>query len=455
MALLKALQFVFKLSKSSSILCINRLYRSFPPSPRYKTVSRRAGALSSDSFFRRSSYFLPDRYRHNTTTKFTVSTLQKHIIMGSGGSIESLTQQAIDLDISGKDIDTPRGVSAKDEVRRLRALLMETSNKTIQAIARARFDELDTDNSGFLENEELGKVTDWVMLHFGSKLGTDPVAVRSRIMARLDANGDGKLDPAEFLDLFNIIVQRMTMMERARVKFAEFDADKSGFLEAKEIDEVITWTLQAFPSDSNVDTYRERLMKQIDRNGDGKLDMKEFLILFEDMLVRTELMGRARTKFEELDADKSGMLEKAELDKVADWVLEAYTEKSIEERSSFKATLLKRIDVNGDGKLSLQEFSVCFDEILQRMDLIARAKKEFERLDSDHSGFLEKNELAIVLAEWGKSIIDELKIDTTADIDELLSKVDVNGDGKLSLLEFVPLFDACIAKSGVWASTAI
>jgi len=375
--------------------------------------------------------------------------------MGSGGSIESLTQQAIDLDISGKDIDTPRGVSAKDEVRRLRALLMETSNKTIQAIARARFDELDTDNSGFLENEELGKVTDWVMLHFGSKLGTDPVAVRSRIMARLDANGDGKLDPAEFLDLFNIIVQRMTMMERARVKFAEFDADKSGFLEAKEIDEVITWTLQAFPSDSNVDTYRERLMKQIDRNGDGKLDMKEFLILFEDMLVRTELMGRARTKFEELDADKSGMLEKTELDKVADWVLEAYTEKSIEERSSFKATLLKRIDVNGDGKLSLQEFSVCFDEILQRMDLIARAKKEFERLDSDHSGFLEKNELAIVLAEWGKSIIDELKIDTTADIDELLSKVDVNGDGKLSLLEFVPLFDACIAKSGVWASTAI
>ncbi len=375
--------------------------------------------------------------------------------MGASGSIESLTQQTIDLDISGKDIDTPRGVSAKDEVRRLRALLMETSNKTIQAIARARFDELDSDNSGYLENEELGKVTDWVMLHFGDKLGTDPVAVRSRIMARLDANGDGKLDPQEFLALFNIIVQRMTMMERARVKFGEFDVDKSGFLEAKEIDEVISWTLQAFPSDSNVDTYRERLMKQIDRNGDGKLDIKEFLTLFEDMLVRTELMGRAKTKFEELDADKSGSLEKAELDKVADWVLEAYTEKSIEERAGFKATLLKRIDVNGDGKLSLQEFSVCFDEILQRMDLIARAKKEFERLDGDKSGFLEKNELQIVLAEWGKSITDELKIDATADIEELLSKVDVNGDGKLSLMEFVPLFDSCVAKSGVWASTAM
>lgn len=375
--------------------------------------------------------------------------------MGASGSIESLTQQTIDLDISGKDIDTPRGISAKDEVRRLRVLLMETSNKTIQAIARARFDELDSDNSGFLENEELGKVTDWVMLHFGDKLGTDPVAVRSRIMARLDANGDGKLDPQEFLALFNIIVQRMTMMERARVKFNEFDVDKSGFLEAKEIDEVISWTLQAFPSDSNVATYRDHLMKQIDRNGDGKLDIKEFLILFEDMLIRTELIGRAKTKFEELDADKSGMLEKAEIDKVADWVLEAYTEKSNEERAGFKATLLKRIDKNGDGKLSLQEFTVCFDEILQRMDLIARAKKEFERLDSDKSGYLEKNELGIVLADWGKSITDVLHIDTTVDIEELLSKVDVNGDGKLSLMEFVPLFDSCIAKSGVWASTTM
>ena len=341
--------------------------------------------------------------------------------MGAGGSIDILTQETIDM-----------------------------SAKQINALANNRFDELDTDKSGFLENDELIKVTDWVMDQFGDKLGTDPVVVRRQIMARLDTNGDGKLDREEFLVLFKIVLERMAMKERAREKFVEFDVDKSGFLEAKEIDQVITWTLQAFPADDNIDVYRERLVKQIDGNGDGKLDLNEFLVLFEDMLVRTELMGRAKVKFDELDEDKSGMLEKSELNKVTDWVLQTYTEKSVTERANFKSTLLKRIDVNGDGKLSLQEFTVIFDEILQRMDLISRAKNEFDRLDTDKSGFLEKNELTAILKVWGQTVLSEIKIDASGNIEDLLSKLDANGDGKISLMEFVPLFDQCIAKSGIW-----
>ena len=97
------------------------------------------------------------------------------------------------------------------------------------------------------------------------------------------------------------------------------------------------------------------------------------------MLVRIDLIARARAKFDELDADKSGMLEKAELDKVAEWVLQAYSDKSTEDRAAFKETLLKRIDVNQDGKLSMQEFAVVFDEILLRMDLHERAKVQFQK----------------------------------------------------------------------------
>ena len=341
--------------------------------------------------------------------------------MGAGGSIDVLTQETIDL-----------------------------SAKQINALANARFDEIDTDKSGFLENNELIQLTDWVMDEFGEKLGTDYVLVRQQIMARLDTNGDGKLDREEFLVLFKIVLERMAMKERAREKFVEFDADKSGFLEAKEIDQVIAWTLEAFPADDNIDVYRARLLNQIDRNGDGKLDLKEFLVLFDDMLVRTELMGRAKIKFNELDEDKSGMLEKSELDKVTEWVLQTYTEKSLTERANFKSTLLKRIDANGDGKLSLQEFTVIFDEIIQRMDLITRAKAEFDRLDTDKSGFLEKNELTAMLKVWSQTVLSEIKIDATVNIEDLLSKLDANGDGKISLMEFVPLFDQCIAKSGIW-----
>lgn len=55
-------------------------------------------------------------------------------------------------------------------------------------LAKARFDELDVDKSGFLENKELEKVTAWVIESFGSKLGTDPEVVKSKMMQRLDAN---------------------------------------------------------------------------------------------------------------------------------------------------------------------------------------------------------------------------------------------------------------------------
>jgi hypothetical protein len=42
---------------------------------------------------------------------------------------------------------------------------------------------------------------------------------------------------------------------RAKKRFAEFDTDKSGFLEAKEIDAVIDWTLQVCINSRICDIY--------------------------------------------------------------------------------------------------------------------------------------------------------------------------------------------------------
>jgi len=370
--------------------------------------------------------------------------------MGSGGSVEALAEDEVKFDLTCQDVNTPRGDTAKAEVKRLRNLLISRTHKAIQAVAMARFNELDVDKSGFLENEELIKVTDWVVQYFGDKLGSNTADVKKKIMLRLDVNQDGKLDPEEFQALFDLIVERVNLLQRAKVKFEEFDSDKSGFLETAEIDAVLTWTLQAFPADDDVYKYKEKLLKDLDANGDGKLDLKEFTELFEQMLVRTELINRARSKFGELDADKSGMLEMDELDKVTDWVLQAYAEKSQQERSDFKANLIKRMDVNGDGKLSLQEFAVIFDEIVTRMELTEKAKVEFQKLDKDGSGFLEKNELEAVLKTWATLCGAQVQIDPSASIDEMMSKLDANSDGKLSLAEFIPLFDGVVSTCGIW-----
>lgn len=358
------------------------------------------------------------------------------------------------IDLTGADVDTPRGDTAKGEVKRLRGVMMSQAKTIVQMSARAKFIELDVDKSGFLENAELEKVVIRVLDAFGEKLGTDPKAVREKMMLRLDANKDGKLDPAEFEGLFELMVQRNNLLERAKAKFLAFDSDSSGFLELKEIDAVIEWSLQAFPDGEDYSAYKAKLLQEIDKNGDGKLDLAEFIVLFEDMLARLELVRRAKTKFDELDADKSGMLELTEIDAVAEWVLFAYVEKSNEDRSAFKATLMRRIDVNQDGKLSLQEFAVVFDEILLRMDLLKRAKNAFAKLDADNSGFLEKAELESVVKKWAEACGKEIGVDVSKQLEDMMAQLDVNGDGKLDSSEFVPLFELALAKSGMWGTEA-
>lgn len=242
----------------------------------------------------------------------------------------------------------------------------------------------------------------------------------------------------------------MGLMQRAEGKFKEFDSDNSGFLENTEIDSVIEWTLHAFPEGEDYTAYKNKLMKEIDANGDGKLDLEEFKILFDDMLARIELVKRAKVKFDELDTDKSGMLEAAELDKVCDWVLTAYVEKTEAERAEFKTTLLKKIDVNNDSKLSLTEFAVLFDEMLLRMDLIKRASIAFKKLDNDNSGFLEKEELIPIVKKWAETCNAEIGLDASAHLDAMMASTDANSDGKIDLLEFLPIFQKCIQDAGIW-----
>ena len=93
----------------------------------------------------------------------------------------------------------------------------------------AKFNELDTDRSGMLENAELLQVAEWVISSFGETASSLEDA-KARMMQRLDVNKDGKLDFEEFFKLFLLMTARFTLIDRAKVKFAELDKDGSGYL---------------------------------------------------------------------------------------------------------------------------------------------------------------------------------------------------------------------------------
>ena len=60
-------------------------------------------------------------------------------------------------------------------------------------------------------------------------------------------------------------------------------------------------------------------------------------------------------------------------------------------------------------------------------------KTLFSSFDSDGSGFVELGELEAALKKGGKSV-------TTAECEDLLTKIDTSKDGKISFEEFVAIF---------------
>lgn len=84
------------------------------------------------------------------------------------------------------------------------------------------------------------------------------------------------------------------------------------------------------------------------------------------------------------------------------------------------------------------------------MDLIEKARKSFNALDTDQSGYLEKQELVPVVLAWAASCKAETDIDLESALNEMMTTIDANSDGKLSLLEFVSIFETVVSTGGLW-----
>ncbi|MEM9734579.1 MAG: EF-hand domain-containing protein [Pseudomonadota bacterium] len=102
---------------------------------------------------------------------------------------------------------------------------------------------------------------------------------------------------------------------------------------------------------------RAQIIKRLDTNGDGKLSI-------------AETVTRASMRFERADQNKDGAITVEEIT--------ATMQRRRSER--FARRVMRRLDVNGDGKVTKEEME-------------SRARKRFARMDADDSGFLEQDEM--------------------------------------------------------------
>lgn len=301
------------------------------------------------------------------------------------------------------------------------------------------FDQIDVDFSGTLEFDEI-----WDFLAKQNATITREEAMDK--FKALDLNGDGKVSLGEFKQYLQLpdeiapesipigdgaIEQAMAeeaQQQDAEAAFDSIDVDGDGFLDFDEI-----WAdLEARTGLEITKDQAMSVFQELDLNGDGKVSMAEFKVKMgiapreEDVM--EEVSAAAEMDFDIMDSNGSGFIEFGELwDALQSQSGGRFTEEQVRE-------IFNGLDVNGDGKVSIVEFKMSMGIKPKQEEVVAElhqeVENEFANIDTDMSGYIEFNELwADMEAKTGMEISRQ---QAQAIFDEL----DVNGDGKVSLVEF-------------------
>jgi len=137
--------------------------------------------------------------------------------------------------------------------------------------------------------------------------------------------------------------------------------------------------------------------------------------------VVSKVVGDVRASFDELDRDKSGYLEKNELVELLKRMGCSASNKNVDE-------VMEKLDSDGDGKISFDEFSNWYVVSEQRVE--AEMGRAFKALDEDNSGFIEAKELKTLFGRLG------IVIDSEEEIKQIISELDKTGSGSISQEDF-------------------
>jgi solute carrier family 25 (mitochondrial phosphate transporter), member 23/24/25/41 len=297
---------------------------------------------------------------------------------------------------------------AKHKEKR-KAKLIPSREKEVKRI----FHQHDADGSGFIDHKELIDA----MHELKVDCTKDELAA---LIKEVDMDGNGKLDFEEFKMLF--------CEGRLRNVFNQIDLDKSGFIVESELNHAMKNLGYKLNK-----TAIKRLLNKVDMNSDGKVSFDEFKIFFHLVpaislaslaakLHKPVINDKKEKEITEIfykhDLDKSGTIDTNEL-------THAFKVLKLNVSQSDIKNLMEEIDVDGNGKLDLDEFKLMFCE--------GRLRSVFNQFDLDKSGYIIDKELQIVMKNLDYNL-------NARSIRRLLNKVDTNRDGKVSFDEFKEFF---------------
>lgn len=132
--------------------------------------------------------------------------------------------------------------------------------------------------------------------------------------------------------------------DQISLMFNKFDANGDGKISLSELSSI----LNALGSETSPDEV-QRIMTEIDTDGDGFIDFDEFNTFYFDGLGKESNDRELHDAFDMYDKDKNGKISASELHSVL---------KSLGEKCSLKdcRKMISSVDVDGDGCVNFEEF---------------------------------------------------------------------------------------------------
>ena len=139
---------------------------------------------------------------------------------------------------------------------------------------KGEFLALDENGDGTIQTRELGKV----LREVKDKLKMTEKDIQ-RILYEFDADGSGTIEVNEFLLAMankkdrDKIIKALTNRSTIRKQFIKYDKDKNGVITRDEFKKCLENTTKTKLTKEQID----RVMKNADKNGDGRIDYDEFI----------------------------------------------------------------------------------------------------------------------------------------------------------------------------------
>ena len=378
------------------------------------------------------------------------------------------------LDVMGVHVDLAqaKGVMARYDVDRNSSLdLAEFARLVADIIAwkqreslekevspekiRAAFKLFDHNNDNFIDVRELKPALDRLQPAF-EKTGASAKTKAAQLLAQYDASKDKKLDVAEFTrlvqDLMRSQLREIAMghffSDKVKAAFSQFDTNKSGRIEAKELQPALDLLGIHVDQAANQD-----IMARYRTKKEGMLNFDDFGKLVRDLVAWQQRQQAAASipraqiegAFNQFDVDRSGRIDASELRRALERL-------GVKVDAAQAREVLAKYDKprgGGSGGLDLAAFTRLVRDLVtwqqqqavNAPQLTERINRAFQQYDRNRNGKISGAELRPALEGLGVPA-------DRAGVKEALARFGTPGK-ELDLAEFGRLVKEALAAKGV------